>query len=105
MPLSVTLIKQQGVFLFLLGWDASPSKGYPPALNSKGIQVVIAEPNKHRQTKILARGVGLDNQYLFDYATTAYTLTPDGILNYKKHLSRVKSGVYARGEPDEPDAV
>ena len=27
-------IKRQGVFLLPPGWDASPSQGYPPALNS-----------------------------------------------------------------------
>ena len=83
----------------ILGWDASPSKGYRPALNSKGTQVVIAESNKHRQTMILAIFM------IFHYATTTYTLIPYAILNYKKHLSLGESGVYARGEPDEPDAV
>ena len=27
-------MKQLGVFLLSPGWDASPSQGYPPALNS-----------------------------------------------------------------------
>ena len=27
-------MKRLGVFLLLPGWDASPSQGYPPALNS-----------------------------------------------------------------------
>ena len=47
-------MKWLGVFLLHPGWDASPSQGYPPALNSQ-VPIVHLGAERHYQSKCLAQ--------------------------------------------------
>ena len=52
-------MKQLGVLFFLLppGWDASPSLGYPPALNSPVPQFIHLVGDRHCESNVSSPGL------------------------------------------------